>query len=366
MAPEQASEFSKGYDLLFMAILLLTVFFTVIVGALVIILAIKYRAGSKADRSRPQNENLRIEMSWTIPPLLLGLIIFAWGANDFIKFRRPPKNALEIFVIGKQWMWHIQHANGIREMNELHVPVDTPVKLTMISQDVLHVFFVPAFRIQYEVIPGRYTYEWFTATKPGRYYLFCNMYCGTQHSEMGGYVYVMSKADFAKWDAQGGTEVSPGETVVQAGQHLFDQLNCGNCHTDTDTDRAPTLYGVAGKQVKISDGSTMTADDTFLRQSILTPYSHIVSGYTNTMPVYNLQLTEEQVEGLVQYIKSLGPQSPKPVLKPLVSPAGAVPPSAGSAAQTPGRVQGAKPTTTTPGPGAPAAPNNAKKVNQSQ
>lgn len=308
LAPEEASEFARRYDLLFTAITALTVFFTVGVLAFVLFFAIKYKAGSKADRTRPQHENLRIEIAWTVPPLILGLIIFGWGATEFVNLRRPPKNAIEIFVIGKQWMWHIEHPNGVREMNTLHVPSGIPVKLTMISQDVIHAFYIPQFRVQYMVVPGRYTYEWFTPTRPGRYYLFCAQHCGTQHSEMGGYVYVMPPAEYASWLKHGGSLPNPvNQTVVQAGEELFNQQNCGSCHTNMNTERAPSLYGIFGKQRPVDRGGSTLADENYIRESIVNPYAHIVTGYTNTMPDYKGQFTEEQLESLVQYVKSLTP-----------------------------------------------------------
>jgi cytochrome c oxidase subunit 2 len=326
LAPTQASEYAKQYDPLFYAITLLTIFFTVAVMSVVVFFAIRYKAGSKADRSRPQHENLKLEIAWSLPPLLLGLFIFAWGAALFVGVRRPPANALNIFVIGKQWMWHIQHPNGVREMNELHVPEGVPVKLTMISQDVIHAFYIPQFRVQYMVIPGRYTYEWFTATKPGRYYLFCAMHCGTQHSEMGGYVYVMPKAEYAAWLEHGGSTPSPTiQTMAQKGEELYTQLNCMNCHGATDTERAPSLVGIYNKPVKVDNGSVATADDNYIRESIVNPYAHIVQGYTNTMPQYTAgskgQLSEEQLQEMVEYIKSLTPGTVPAQGSPSSSPA---------------------------------------------
>lgn len=307
LAPPQASEQAAGYDAIFYVILALTVFFTVAVMSFVLFFAIKYRVGSKANRERPQHENLKIEIMWSLPPLILGVIIFAWGAIAFVNARRPPANALEIFVIGKQWMWHIQHKNGVRENNTLHVPQGVPVKITMISQDVLHALYLPAFRVQRHVEPGQYTQMWFTPTKPGKYYMFCAMHCGTQHSEMGGYVYVMPQNEYAEWLANGGTSVAPPErTMVQAGQRLYKQLNCANCHTEQDTPKAPSLYGLPGKLRKMQSGATRVADDAYLRSSLLNPYEHIVSGYINTMPTYKAQLTEEQVLHLIAYMKTLG------------------------------------------------------------
>ena len=307
VAPEQASEQAANVDNLFNVITALTIFFTVVVLAFVVFFSVKYRVGSRANRDRPQHENLKIEIAWSLPPLLLGIAIFAWGAQGFVEFRKPPDNAMEIYVVGKQWMWHVQHPSGIRENNELHVPVGVPVKLTMISQDVLHAFYIPAFRAQYHVVPGRYTDMWFTPSKPGRYYLFCNMHCGTGHSEMGGYVYVMSQADYAKWASQDGETKKPKDlTLEQSGEHAFKRLNCANCHTGADTDRAPTLHGLPGKARRFTDGTSAPADPDYLRESMVEPYARIVQGYTNTMPAYKGQLTEEEILQLQAYMKTLG------------------------------------------------------------
>jgi cytochrome c oxidase subunit 2 len=352
MAPEQGSAYAGPYDLIFAAITALTILFSVIVFACVLFFAIKYRAGSKADRSRPQHENLRIEIAWSLPPMVLGILIFAWGAVMYVDLRNPPKNAMEIFVIGKQWMWHIQHPNGVREMNELHVPSGVPIKLTMISQDVIHSFYVPQFRIQYMVIPGRYTYQWFTPTKPGKYYLFCAQHCGTLHSEMGGYVYVMPPAKYAEWLAQGGS--GPQQlTMQQQGEQLYtSKLNCVNCHTSTDTERGPSLYGLYGKQVKMAGGETQTADNDYMRESILNPYSHLVAGYTNTMPDYGHpagQLTEEDIDKLLLYIKSLS--------------AGTTPPPAGATTTTNSALT---PAVTPPTPTAAQGNANPNNTNQNR
>lgn len=313
--PEQASENAAPYDLLFFIITGLTVFFTVVVLTIVGIFAIRYRVGSRANRDRPQHENLKIEIAWSLPPLILGLLIFAWGARDFVHSRKPPENALEIFVIGKQWMWHAQHMNGVRENNTLHVPVGVPIKITMISQDVIHSLYMPSFRVQRHVEPGQYTQMWFTPTKPGRYYMFCAMHCGAQHSEMGGYVYVLPQNEYAQWLSEGGNEIKPPQrTLAQAGERLFKQLNCANCHTGEDNERAPTLYGIAGKTRQLRSG-TAVADDHYLRESLVNPYSQITAGYSNTMPAYKGQLTEAQILHLLTYLKTLGAPRPQTELE---------------------------------------------------
>lgn len=293
-------------DALFYTLTALTVIFTVLVGALVLFFAIRYRKGAKVKRGGTVESHLGLELTWTIIPLILGMFIFWWSAKLFIKTRQPPKDAMEIFVIGKQWMWHLQHSNGVRENNELHVPVGVPVRLTMISQDVIHSFFVPQFRIKQDVLPGRYTQQWFIATKPGKYNLFCAEYCGTSHSEMGGYVYAMPMKEFKEWLDSGGSSLKPPVSMIESGQRLYEQNACGNCHTAEDTERAPSLVGLFGRRRTMTDGNEVDVDDAYLRESILSPYNKIVKGYADTMPEYKKQLTEEQVLYLNAYIKSLG------------------------------------------------------------
>lgn len=307
MSPPQASNFAGYHDTVFYILTALTVIFTLGVAIAVLFLAVRYRAGNKVDRSNPPHESHILEITWSVIPLILGLVVFFISTKLFIDMRTPPKGAMEIYVVGKQWMWHIQHQNGIRENNTLHVPVGKPVKLTMISQDVIHAFYIPAFRIQYHVVPGRYTQQWFTATKPGVYYLFCAMYCGNQHSEMGGYVYAMDPKDFARWQASGG-ESAAQLSPEQEGAKLWNQLGCGNgnCHVGGDTERGPTLAGILGKTRKFTDGSSAVADEAYIRESILQPYNRITVGYGNEMPAYEGQVSEQQILNLLAYIKTIG------------------------------------------------------------
>jgi cytochrome c oxidase subunit II len=306
LAPPSASNFAQEYDFVFYLTLALTVFFTAIVGFGVVFFVLRYRRGTKADRSRPIYEDLRLELTWTIIPLILGLGMFFLGARLFVKMRTPPADAQDIFVVGKQWMWHVQHSNGVRENNTLHVPVGKPVKLTLISQDVLHAFYIPAFRTQIHVVPGRYTTLWFTATQAGEYHLFCGMYCGTQHSEMGGKVVAMEPRAYAEWIANGGNTVPP-MTMAQAGKRVWDRVACGNCHGPADTVRAPSLVGIFGKKRNFTDGSSLVADETYVRESIIRPQNHITQGYgDNTMLPYQDTLSEEELLNLLAYIKTLG------------------------------------------------------------
>jgi cytochrome c oxidase subunit II len=319
MSPPQASSFAPEYDAVFYMLLALTIFFTGIVLAAVVFFVVRYRRGTKADRSRPVYENLALELSWTIIPLILALGMFYAGAKVFVDMRIPPKDSEQIFVIGKQWMWHIQHPNGVRENNTLHVPLNKDIKLVLISQDVLHAFYVPAFRTQVHVVPGRYTDLWFKATRIGEYHLFCNMYCGTQHSEMGGTVVVMDPRKYAEWLANNG-ESSPHLTMEQAGARKFNSIGCENCHGNSDTLRAPSLFGIYGKKRVFSDGTSMIADEAYLRESILDPYNHITAGYGQSMPVYKGQLSEDDVLNLIAFIKSSG-SGPKTPASSLMSPA---------------------------------------------
>lgn len=305
LAPPAASNFAREHDLLFYTLCALSLFFTLIVAAGVIVFSIRYRAGKKVDRSRPMYENLRLELTWTIIPLLLGIVMFFFGAKLFVEMKTPPKDAQEIFVIGKQWMWHVQHANGVRENNTLHVPVGRPVKLTMISQDVIHAFYIPAFRAQMHVVPGRYTQMWFTPTLAGEYHLFCSMYCGTQHSEMGGKVIAMEPKDYANWIANGGQSVAP-MTMEQAGEKIYNKVGCNNCHSDQNTVRAPSLYSIFNTRRTFTDGTAAVANEEYLRESILRPWNHITAGYDQSMPAYDGQLTEADVLNLIAYLKSMG------------------------------------------------------------
>ena len=228
------------------------------------------------------------------------MVVFLWGTSLFIRNSRPPDASTEIFVVGKQWMWKLQHPEGVEEINELHVPVNRPIKLTMTSEDVIHDFSVPAFRIKKDVVPGMYTTLWFQATKTGSFHLFCDQYCGTNHSLMRGEVIVMEPTEYEQW-LSGGIR---GGTMAQSGAKLYDQLACITCH---GTGKGPSLAGIYGKPVKLNDGTTVMADDAYLRESVLYPSAKIVEGYRPIMPTFKGQVTEEQLLQLIAYIKSLSP-----------------------------------------------------------
>jgi cytochrome c oxidase subunit 2 len=276
-------------------------FFSLLVGIGIFYLSFRYRRRADNPVGELVPGSSALEAVWMVVPLILAMFMFGWGAKLYVQLRRPPKDAMEIFVVGKQWMWKIQHSEGRREFNELHVPLNRDVQLTMTSEDVIHDFFVPAFRVKMDVLPGRYTSLWFRATKRGRYHLFCSQYCGTNHALMGGWVVVMEPAEYQAW-LSGATA---GETLQQAGERLFTQLACVTCHAAGPGQRGPSLRGVYGSTVKLDNGQTVTADEAYLRESILNPRAKIVAGFQPVMPVFQGTVSEDQVLQLIAYIKSL-------------------------------------------------------------
>jgi cytochrome c oxidase subunit II len=302
--PEEASNFAGQVDALFAFILLTCLFFAVLVSLLVVIAALKYKRKSESEVGDTVEGNLPLEIGWTVIPLIIAIGMFGWGAAIYVNFRTPPKNSLDIFVVGKQWMWKLQQPNGRREINELHVPVGRDVRLIMGSEDVIHNFFVPAFRVKMDVVPGRFNTLWFRATKVGRYHFFCSQYCGTNHALMGGWVTVQDPADYAAWLSDEGGDLNP----VAAGEKLFTQLACVTCHIADGTGRAPSLNGVFGAKVLLADGSTVIADEAYIRESIVQPKAKIVAGYQPVMPMFQGLVTEEQILNLTAYIKSLQAQ----------------------------------------------------------
>ena len=303
--PEQASTTAQGVDELHFFLTAITLAFTAIIFTAILYFAVKYRRRSDSERPQPIEGSIPLELVWTLVPSALALITFIWGSSLYFRNARPPRASAEIFVVGKQWMWHLQHPEGPREINELHVPVGVPIKLTMTSEDVIHDFYIPAFRIKKDVLPGKYSSIWFQATKTGTFHFFCAQYCGANHAGMIGWVYVMTPADYADW-LRGG---SRGQTMEAAGAGLFTQLGCVTCHVANSTGRGPSLQGVYGKPAQLADGRTLIADDAYLRASILTPFNQILAGYPPLMPTFQGQVTEEQVLQLIAYIKSLGAEA---------------------------------------------------------
>jgi cytochrome c oxidase subunit 2 len=312
--PEQASTVAAHVDALFFFLIAVSAFFSLLIASLVIYFAVRYRRRSEDELPRPIHGSLRLELLWTIIPFCIAMVIFFWGASVYLDISRPPDDALEVFVVGKQWMWKLQHMEGRREINELHVPLGRAMKLTMTSEDVIHSFFVPAFRIKADVVPGRYTTAWFEATKVGVYHLFCAEYCGTEHSRMIGRIVVMEPTDYETWLAGRDSGILPttavtGQAPGAAGAELFAQLGCPTCHQGQAGSLGPNLNGLYGSQVQLDDGRTVTADDAYLRESILDPPAKVVAGFKPLMPTFRQQVSEEQLFQLIQHIRSLqGPR----------------------------------------------------------
>jgi cytochrome c oxidase subunit 2 len=303
--PDQASTMAGRVDTLYFFELAVAAFFTGLICVLIVSFAARYRQRRDVDRTNPPTGGKLMEVLWIGVPLVLGLVMFVWGANLFFQIYDAPGDALEVAVVGKQWMWYLQHPEGRSEINELHVPLGQPIKLNMTSQDVIHSFYVPAFRVKQDVLPGRYTSLWFEPTRLGRYHLYCAEYCGTNHSTMGGWVTVMEPVDFERWLTEGGV----GPSMAEAGERLFVQHHCAGCHRGSQTVRAPKLEGVFGKPVPIQDGKDVrfeTADTAYIRDSILRPKSKIVAGYEPLMPSYQDQISEPDLLRIIAYIKSIG------------------------------------------------------------
>lgn len=307
LIPEQASAGAGNIDLLFFALVGLTLFFVVGIFTLLVVFAVRYRRENVVDRIIRRKDYIKLELTWIIIPTLLSIGIFVWSAWLYFESKTPPADAMEIYVTGKQWMWKIQHPQGNQEINELHVPLGQPVKLIMTSQDVIHSFFIPAFRIKQDVLPGRYTTEWFTATKVGEYRLFCAEYCGTSHSGMIGKVVVMDPQDYERWLATNGTT----ETMATVGEQLYRQYGCAACHQESSTTRGPVLFGLAGSTVALTDGRTLVADREYIRESVIDPSARIVAGYSPIMPTYRSTLNEEQLNQIVEYVLTLGANAVK-------------------------------------------------------
>ena len=306
LLPDQASTYAVKVDLLYMFLVGVSVIFTILTAVLVIVFAVKYRRKSEADNPEPPHLDNKLELLCSGILLVLVMVMFGWGAALFFEGNKPPADAMEILVTGKQWMWKVQHPQGKREINELHVPAGQPIKLNMTSEDVIHSFFIPAFRVKNDALPGRYTAIWFNATKPGSYNLFCAEYCGTEHSYMGGWVHVVSQADYEKW-VRGASVVQ--DSPVVAGGKLFAKFGCATCHADMPglpaAARGPSLAGIYGHEVEFADGTKTVVDDAYLRESIVNSQAKLVKGFLPIMPAFQGLITEEQVMQLIAYIKSL-------------------------------------------------------------
>ena len=301
--PEQASTFAARVDGLYGFLLGVSVFFSGLIFLLLLYFAITYRRRPGHVRAQHVRTNTWLEATWILIPLALTMVIFVWGAKLYaMVMLAPPENALEVYATGKQWMWKFQHPDWQREIDELHVPVGHPVKMTMTSQDVIHSFYVPAFRIKMDVVPGQYTSIWFEASKPGVYHLFCAEYCGTAHSRMVGRVVALPPTQYQEWLRSNRV----AESMATTGAQLFQQMGCAVCHGAGSL--APPLEGVFGSSMQLQGGETVLADEAYMRESILHPRAKMVAGYAPIMPTFQGQLSEEELAQLVAYIKSLARQ----------------------------------------------------------
>jgi cytochrome c oxidase subunit II len=298
--PREASTIAPYADALYFFLLTITVIGLILVGTLVFGFSIRYRAANHPVAEQVEGSTL-LEATWTIIPLALFLVVFVWGALLYFRIYTPPANSMNIYIVGKQWMWKAEHPGGQHEINALHVPTGRPVQLTMISQDVFHSFSIPDFRVKREVIPGRYSTVWFEATTPGTYHLFCTQYCGTNHSQMIGEITVLTPEDYQKW-TQGSTS---GMSLAQNGERLFASMGCNACHSGSAAARGPNLAGVFGSKLQLTSGSEVLVNEAYLRDAILNPSQHVTAGYAPIMPTYQGQVSEDGLIDLVEYIKGL-------------------------------------------------------------
>jgi cytochrome c oxidase subunit 2 len=305
--PDQASTSAQRVDALYFFLLGISGFFSLLIAGSIIYFAIKYRRRAAGHQTPRITGSLRLETFWTVVPFCIAMVTFVWGASVYFHLARSPDNALEIYVVGKQWMWKVQHPGGQREINELHIPIGQPVKLILTSEDVIHDFFVPAFRAKVDVLPGRYSHTWFQATKTGPYHLFCSQYCGTNHSGMIGWVIVQEPAEYQAWldrHAEG--------SLALEGRKLFLKYQCVSCHSADARASAPVLEGLYRQPVRLQDGRTVIADETYLRESILKPDAKIVAGFEAIMPTFQGQIDEDEMIKLIAFLKSLQPGQTPP------------------------------------------------------
>ncbi len=306
--PESASTIAPHVDLIWWFLVALTVFFVVLIGAVIVGLATVYRNKNDGRKAVQIEGSTSLELLWSGIPLVIVIALFVWGTTVYIATLKAPADCIDMTVVGKQWMWKVQHPTGVREINDLHIPVGQAIRMTMTSEDVIHSYFIPAFRVKQDVVPGRYTSMWFQPTKVGRYHIYCAEYCGTGHSAMGGWVTVMERVDYERW-LSGAT----GEAPEVAGKNLFESMRCASCHPiDAATKdiggappRGPLLAGIHGKEVDLKGGGKQVVTDEYIRESILKPQAKVVLNFEPVMPSYDGQLGEEQILQLAAYIKSL-------------------------------------------------------------
>jgi cytochrome c oxidase subunit 2 len=302
--PERASTIAGEVDALYFFLVGLSIVMSLLIATLVVGFAVKFHRRHTDEVGAQVHGGLVLELAWTVVPFVVAMVIFFWGAKVYFVMASPPAETLNIYVVGKQWMWKVQHTTGQREINQLHVPVGRPVKLIMTSEDVIHNFSIPAMRVKADVIPGRFVQVWFEPTRPGTYHVFCAEYCGTQHSGMIGQVVVMEATAYQTWLSGGAVEAS----LASTGEALFEDLACNSCHRADSRGRGPVLRNVFGHPVQLQDGTVVTADENYLRESILTPAAKLTAGYQPVMPAFQGLVSEEQLLALIEYVKSLSTQ----------------------------------------------------------
>lgn len=310
--PPGASVTAHRTDLLYFALVGLSSLASIILLGLIVWFSVRYRRGSSADRRNPPTGDNALEAAWTLTPLLVFLGLFVWAAYDFVRLYRPPDDTLPIFVVARQWMWKVEHPNGRREIDELHIPVGQPVRLLMTSQDAIHSFYVPAFRLKQDVVPGRYSALWFEATEEGEYHLFCAEYCGTDHARMTGSVHVMAPEDYAAWLDRGNAEIG----ISERGFALFRQHGCAGCHSVNSSVHAPDLTALLGRTVPLQGGGSLIADETYVYDSIMEPDKQVVAGYDSIMPSFKGQLDEDDIMAIIEYIRVMPGDEPVQRVRP--------------------------------------------------
>lgn len=315
LLPESASTLAPRVDALFWFIVAVSIFFSLLIAMLLLFFAIRYRRRSEDYYPRPVIGSTLLETVWTGVPLGLVMIMFFWGASVYFDIMRPPEDAMEIYVSGRQWMWHLQHPGGQREINELHVPIGRPIKLILTSEDVIHDFYVPAFRVKMDAVPGKYTNLWFEATKTGSFHFFCAQYCGTEHSRMIGKVIAMEPAEYERW-----LSLSADRSLALQGRQLFQKLQCVTCHHPDANNRAPILENLFGKRVELENGTTVLADESYLRESVLYPAKKVRAGWRPIMPSFTGQVSEDDLIRLVAFLKGLQTGGTPPRLESFPAP----------------------------------------------
>jgi cytochrome c oxidase subunit II len=330
--PEQASTTARYVDHFFYFLVTVCGAVGLLVAVLLIFFAVRYRRRPGQGTPPETVSSFPLELFWSLTPLGIFMIMFVWGATIYFDAFRAPDDATALYVVGKQWMWKIQHPEGQREINELHVPAGRPFKLLLTSEDVIHSFFVPDFRIHMDVLPERYTSVWFQATRPGTYHLFCSQYCGTSHADMIGRVIVLEPAEYQNW-----LQLHAEGSLALEGRKTFLKYRCLSCHSADENARGPVLeelygkvvhYRLPGESSRTQNWRTTIADEYYIRESIFYPGAKIVAGYDDVMPNFRGQISEEEIVQLIAFIKSLGrgqtPQRveefPPPVHTPPINP----------------------------------------------